>query len=106
MSRKASKKAALAAFKSARSSALDTFDDHDDSDEGQRGHRSKLDRVTFAEPEDVYETMDEEQYREYVERKRQREDFVVDDGESLEGPISPDVVASSRAPAKPFDAPR
>jgi len=79
MSRKASKKAALAAFKSARSSAVDTSDDHDDNDEGQRGHRSKLDRVTFAEPEDVYETMDEEQYREYVERKRQREDFVVDD---------------------------
>lgn len=36
--------------------------------------------MTFEDPDDVYETMDEEQYRDYVDRKRQREDFVVDDG--------------------------
>ncbi len=58
-SRRATKKAALAALKSGG---------------------GKLDSVTFEDPDDVYETMDEEQYRDYVDRKRQREDFVVDDG--------------------------
>jgi len=33
--------------------------------------------------DDVYERMTESEYKEYVERKREREDFVVDDGTSF-----------------------
>jgi len=68
---KQQRRLALANLKSARSgrlsSALDGMDDVvDDRKNG-----------------DVYDVMDEEEYREYVERRREREDFVVDDGESL-----------------------
>ncbi|KAL9187656.1 hypothetical protein ACHAXT_006034 [Thalassiosira profunda] len=63
-SRKQTRREALAALKSARAS---------------RGAASGLDAVDFDDEEDVFETMDEEQYREYVERRREREDFVVDD---------------------------
>ena len=65
-SRKQTRREALAALKSARAS---------------RGAASGLDAVDFDDEEDVFETMDEDQYREYVERRREREDFVVDDGE-------------------------
>jgi hypothetical protein len=34
----------------------------------------------IREEEDVYDIMDEEEYRSLVESRRQREDFVVDDG--------------------------
>lgn len=68
MSSKQRKKASLAALKSARS-----------------GRRSALDDVGLLEDDvanaDVYEVMDEAEYRDYVQRKREREDFVVDDGE-------------------------
>jgi hypothetical protein len=69
MSSKQRKKASLAALKSARSgrrstSALDDVPDDDTAND------------------DVYEVMDETEYRDYVERKREREDFVVDDGKS------------------------
>lgn len=30
--------------------------------------------------EDIYEKVDEEEYKELVQRRREREDFVVDDG--------------------------
>ena len=64
---KQSKRAALAALRSARDGTAAA---------------SGLDSVRFAakDEEDVYETMGEAQYRDYVEKKRQREDFVVDDG--------------------------
>ena len=73
LSAKQQKRQALASLKSARSGhrigsgggQLDALDDLLDDTKNK----------------DVYETMDEEQYREYVERKREREDFVVDDGE-------------------------
>ena len=70
MASKASRKAALAALKAARDGTSST-----------RG----LDHVHYAEAkdknDDVYETMDEGRYREYVQGKLEREDFVVDDGE-------------------------
>lgn len=61
----------MAALKSARS--------------GRRSSSSALDDVCLLEDDaanaDVYEVMDEAEYRDYVRRKREREDFVVDDGE-------------------------
>jgi hypothetical protein len=80
MSRKATKKAALASLKSARLSGLTRFNASDDEDaDDQAGPKSALDAVQFSDPEDVYETLTESEYRAYVERKREREDFVVDD---------------------------
>jgi hypothetical protein len=65
---KQQKRQALASLKSARS--------------GRSGQLDALDSLLDdTKNNDVYETMDEQQYREYVERKREREDFVVDDGE-------------------------
>ena len=64
---KQQKRQALASLKSARS--------------GRSGQLDALDSLLDdTKNNDVYETMDEQQYREYVERKREREDFVVDDG--------------------------
>ena len=73
---KQQRRQALEALKSARSGRqpggqLDALDDLMMLDDNNDRNR------------DVYETMDEEQYREYVERKREREDFVVDDGQSV-----------------------
>jgi hypothetical protein len=70
MSSKQRKKASLAALKSARSGRRSTsaLDDVPEDDTANA---------------DVYEVMDETEYREYVERKREREDFVVDDGKVL-----------------------
>jgi hypothetical protein len=67
MSSKQRKKASLAALKSARSGRRSTsaLDDVPEDDTANA---------------DVYEVMDEMEYWDYVERKRQREDFVVDDG--------------------------
>lgn len=80
MSRKATKKAALASLKSARLSGLARFNESEDEDAGdQAGPKSALDAVQFSDPEDVYETLTESEYRAYVESKREREDFVVDD---------------------------
>ena len=78
MSRKANKKAALASLKSARMTGLARYNADDDDNNGT-APKSILDTVQFSDPEDVYETMTENEYREYVERKREREDFVVDD---------------------------
>lgn len=66
-SKQRKKQASLAALKSARSgrrsvSALDDLVEDDTNNA------------------DVYEVMDETEYRDFVQRKRQREDFVVDDG--------------------------
>lgn len=36
-----------------------------------------------AKEEDVYEKLDENEYQELVDRRREREDFVVDDGEFI-----------------------
>ena len=78
MSRKANKKAALASLKSARLTGLARYN-ADDDDNDNTAPKSILDTVQFSDPEDVYEAMTENEYREYVERKREREDFVVDD---------------------------
>lgn len=74
MSSKQRKKqaASLAALKSARSgrrsAGISALDDAVEDDTNNA---------------DVYEVMDEAEYRDYVHRKRQREDFVVDDGKEV-----------------------
>jgi hypothetical protein len=71
---KQQRRQALASLKSARSGRR--------GDGGGGGQLDALDELLDdTKNNDVYETLDEEQYREYVERKREREDFVVDDGE-------------------------
>ena len=67
LSKKATKRSALAALRAKR--------------QGLSSTGGGLDDVEFDDVEDVYQKMDEVEYREYVEGKRQREDFVVDDGE-------------------------
>jgi hypothetical protein len=42
--------------------------------------RDVLEGNNFREEEDVFDVVDEEEYRSLVESRRQREDFVVDDG--------------------------
>ena len=56
---KSRKAAALAALKSGRSGGLDDFE--------------------VAEDDAVYDYVDEDEYRELVDQRRRREDFVVDD---------------------------
>ena len=68
-SAKETRRAARAALKNARHS----------------GEATGLDAMEFEQVDDVYETMNEEQYTSYVEGKRDREDFVVDDGKKLRG---------------------
>lgn len=41
---------------------------------------SKLEEYEVADEGDVYDVVDEAEYEELVEKRRQREDFVVDDG--------------------------
>ena len=43
---------------------------------------NKLDEYQVEDPGDVYDVLEEDEYRKLVESRRQREDFVVDDGES------------------------
>ena len=62
-------------LKSARSgrnaSGLDALSNNNSDNE---------DGASDTNNDDVYERMTESEYKEYVERKREREDFVVDDG--------------------------
>jgi DNA polymerase alpha subunit A len=67
MSSRAKKAAALAALKNRRAGLLVT---------------SRTEEYEVPEEEDVYETMEEDEYRKLVESRREREDFVVDDGKS------------------------
>jgi hypothetical protein len=69
MSSKASKKAALAKFRDAKRKRIMGEDEPDDLFGG-----------TMKEEEDVYDVVDEDQYQTLVNSRRQREDFVVDDG--------------------------
>jgi len=66
MSSRASRKAALAKFR--------------DSKRKRQEGDDWLDRHTFKEEEDVYDVVDEDEYQTLVNSRRQREDFVVDDG--------------------------
>jgi DNA polymerase alpha subunit p180 N terminal len=71
-SRKVTKKAALERLRNARRKR----------DMGELdAEQDILDGDNFREEEDVYDVVDEEEYRSLVESRRQREDFVVDDGE-------------------------
>ena len=71
---KQQRKLALASLKSARSGRLSSALDEVLRDDKRGGGGD-------ARNGDVYDVLDEEEYREYVERRREREDFVVDDGE-------------------------
>ena len=71
---KQQRKLALASLKSARSGRLSSALDEVLRDDERGGGGD-------ARNGDVYDVLDEEEYREYVERRREREDFVVDDGE-------------------------
>ena len=66
MSSRQTKKAALAALRQRRS--------------GLSAASSKLEEYEVADEGDVYDVVDEAEYEELVEKRRQREDFVVDDG--------------------------
>ena len=66
MSSRQTKKAALAALRQRRS--------------GLAATSSKLEEYEVADEGDVYDVVDEAEYEELVEKRRQREDFVVDDG--------------------------
>ncbi|KAG7347959.1 B family DNA polymerase [Nitzschia inconspicua] len=69
-SRKVTKKAALERLRNARRKR----------DMGELdAEQDILDGDNFREEEDVYDVVDEEEYRSLVESRRQREDFVVDD---------------------------
>lgn len=48
---------------------------------GRRGGR--LDDYEVQDEEDVYDVYEEDDYQKLVESRRQREDFVVDDGACL-----------------------
>jgi len=65
----------LKSARSGRASGLDALDstNQDDNEDG----------ASDTNNDDVYERMTESEYKEYVERKREREDFVVDDGTSF-----------------------
>ena len=73
MSSRASRKAALAKFRSAKRKR-----------EQGEGTDDLLDTLV-KEEDDVYDVVDEDEYQSLVESRRQREDFVVDDGESVVG---------------------
>ena len=71
-SRKVSKKVALERLRDARRKR----------DTGELdAERDVLEGNNFRVEEDVYDVVDEEEYRSLVEWRRQREDFFVDDGE-------------------------
>jgi len=64
-SKKAARRAAMNRFKLNRQNGLNVLDD-------EAGH--------FNEEENVYDLVNQEEYKDLVEMRRQREDFVVDDG--------------------------
>ena len=41
---------------------------------------SRTDEYEVTDPGDVYDVVEEEEYRSLVDKRRDREDFVVDDG--------------------------
>ena len=64
-SKKAARRAAMNRFKKNRRNGFNVLED-------DAGH--------FKEEEDVYDLVDQDEYKNLVESRRQREDFVVDDG--------------------------
>lgn len=70
MSSKASRKAALANFREAKLRRV----------MGDEDTEELFDR-NMKDEEDVYDIVDENEYQTLVNSRRQREDFVVDDGE-------------------------
>jgi len=65
----------LKSARSGRASGLDALNNNNSDNEDGASDNNQND--------DVYERMTESEYKEYVERKREREDFVVDDGTSF-----------------------
>ena len=75
MSSKAKKKAALNAIRARKRGAV---------------FSSRTDEYEVTDPGDVYDVVEEEDYRTLVDKRRDREDFVVDDGKlsTLESPLT------------------
>jgi DNA polymerase alpha subunit p180 N terminal len=46
----------------------------------KEGRGGRLDDYVVPEEDDIYDVLEEEEYEKLVESRRQREDFVVDDG--------------------------
>ena len=67
MSSRATRRAALAKFKDAKRRR-------------EMGEDEDLFDANMKEEEDVYDVVDEDEYQSLVNSRRQREDFVVDDG--------------------------
>ena len=66
-------------MKSRKQSALAKF--REDRLKRSTGDDVNLLEENVKDEEDVYDIVDEEEYKSLVESRRQREDFVVDDGE-------------------------
>ena len=66
-SRSSDRKAALARFRSAKRKR-------------ELGEEQDVFEGNIREEEDVYDVMEEDEYKSLVESRREREDFVVDDG--------------------------
>jgi DNA polymerase alpha subunit A len=49
----------------------------------REGRGGRLDDYEVPDEQDIYEVVEEEEYQRLVEARRQREDFVVDDGTSV-----------------------
>lgn len=71
-SSRATKKAAMAKFRLAKRKR-------------ELGEEDDLFEGNMKEEDDVYDVVDENEYESLVQSRRQREDFVVDDGALLEG---------------------
>lgn len=69
MSSRAKKRAALAKFREAKQKR-------------HLGEEEDIFEGNMKEEDDVYDVLDEKDYESLVNSRRQREDFVVDDGES------------------------
>ena len=67
MSSRSDRKAALARFRSAKRKR-------------ELGEEQDVFEGNIREEEDVYDVMEEDEYKSLVESRREREDFVVDDG--------------------------
>jgi hypothetical protein len=67
-SRASNRKAALAKFRSAKRKR-------------ELGEEDDLFEGNIKEEDDVYDLVDQEEYESLVQARRQREDFIVDDGE-------------------------
>lgn len=68
----------MSSSRSSRKAALAKI--RNDRRKREQGEDEDIFEANIREEEDVYDIVDEEEYQSLVESRRQREDFVVDDG--------------------------